>query len=280
MSKCLSEEKKQRKKDSGFRNLRRFARPSTLYPQPLVIARDTRHATRLAAFVCLVLLIVFSMPDPCSADVYVYDAVAVQGEEVRLKAETRGTVFIKGGELVEFFVDDASLGKNLSGGDGAAYRFYKASRPGLKSIRAVSRNLAGTGFLLVLKPAAGVVAVDVEGSLLQEGFLSPGRPESRKALESIARRFPLIYLQSGQTSLKAVRYWLQQNEYADAPLLPWDDGAFFDALAKKGLKIRAVIGAPVVIESAARHKPEAFSFEPVKGAVRLKSWKEMEEKLK
>jgi hypothetical protein len=263
VSECLSEEKKERKRDSGFR--------SFLF---------TLGARRFAAFVSFSVLIILVMPCPARADVYVYDAVAVQGEEVRLKAETRGAVFIKGGELVEFFVDDASLGKNLSGGDGAAYRFYKTSRPGLKNIRAVSRNMAGTGLLLVLKPAAGIVAVDVEGSLLQEGFLSPGRPESRKALESIAKRFPLIYLQSGQTSLKAVRYWLQQNEYADAPLLPWDGGDFFDALAKKGLKIRAVVGAPGVIESAARHKPEAFSFEPVKGAVRLKSWKEMEGHLK
>jgi hypothetical protein len=220
------------------------------------------------------------MPCPSSADVYIFDAVAVQGEEVRLKAETRGTLFIKGGELVEFFVDDASLGKNLSGGDGAAYRFHKASRPGLKNIRAVSRNKAGYGFLLVLKPGAGFVAVDVEGALLLEGFMSPGRPDSRKAVESLAKRYPLIYLQSGETNLKAVRYWLQQNEYADAPLLPLDGGTVFDALAKKGLKIRAVIGGPAVIEHAARHKAQAFSFEPVKGTVRLKSWKELEEKLK
>jgi len=233
---------------------------------------------RLSA--CLLVLPLLLFSSPIQADVYVYDAVALQGEEVRLKAETRGTVFIKGGELVEFFVDDASLGKNLSGGDGTAYRFYKASRPGLKNIRAVSRNMAGTGFLLVLKPGAGVVAVDVEGSLLQEGFMSPGRPESRKALESVAKRYPLIYLQSGETNLKAVRYWLERNEYTGAPLLTWDGGTVFDTLTKKGVKIRAVIGGPVVIESAVKHKPEAFSFEPVKGAVRLKSWKELEEKLK
>lgn len=230
---------------------------------------------------CLLSLLSYHvLPAASHADVYVHDMVALQGEEVRLKAETRGTVFIKGGELVEFFVDHASLGKNLSGGDGAAYRFYKASSPGLKDIRAVSRNMAGTGFLLVLKPGAGVVAVDVEGALLQEGFMSPGRPESRNAVKSIAKRYPLIYLQSGETNLKAVRYWLQQNEYADAPLLPWDGGTVFDTLVKKGVKIRAVIGGPVVIESAVKHKPGAFSFEPVKGAVRLKSWKELEEKLK
>jgi hypothetical protein len=229
---------------------------------------------------CLLLIPIFLFASPIQAEVFVYDAVAVSGEEVRLKAETRGTVFIKGGELVEFFVDDASLGKNLSGGDGAAYRFYKASRPGLKNIRAVSRNMAGTGFLLVLKPGASVVVVDVEGSLLQEGFMSPGRPESRKALESIAKRSPLIYLQSGETNLKAVRYWLQQNEYADAPLLSWDGGTIFDTLAKKGVKIRAVIGGASVIESAARHKPETFSFTPLKGTVRLKDWNELDGKLR
>jgi hypothetical protein len=233
---------------------------------------------RLSASLFLIPILLFA--SPIQAEVFVYDAVAVSGGEVRLKAETRGPVFIKGGELVEFFVDDASLGKNLSGGDGAAYRLYKASRPGLKNIRAVSRNMAGTGYLLVLKPGAGVVAIDVEGSLLQEGFMSPGRPESRKALESIAKRYPLIYLQSGETNQKAVRYWLQQNEYADAPLIPWDGGTVFDTLAKKGVKIRAVIGGAAVIESAARHKPEAFSFTPLKGAVRLKDWKELDGKLR
>jgi hypothetical protein len=140
--------------------------------------------------------------------------------------------------------------------------------------------MTGTGFLLVLKPGAGVIAVDVEGALLLEGFMSPGRPESRKAVESIAKRYPLIYLQTGETNWRAVRTWLTQNEYADAPLLTWDGGTVFDTLAKKGVKIRAVIGSPVVIESAVKHKPQAFSFEPVKGATRLKSWKELEEKLK
>jgi len=217
---------------------------------------------------------------PAHADVYVYDTVAVQGGEIRLKAETRGTVFARGGELVEFFVGDASLGKNLSGGDGAAYRFYKPSRPGLMTVRAVSRGQHGTGYLLVLKPGSSLVAVDVEGTLLMEGFMSPGRPGSRDAVAALAGRYPLVYLQSGQTNLKAVRYWLDQNEYAGAPLLPWDGGAVFRELAKKGLKIHAVVGGPAVIESAFKYKPQAFSFEPLKGAVRLKSWKELEEKLK
>ncbi|HTZ38888.1 MAG TPA: hypothetical protein VMB77_01930 [Syntrophales bacterium] len=227
----------------------------------------------IASFCCLYSSIVY-------ADVYVYDAVAVQGEEVRLKAETRGTLFTQGGELVEFFVDDVSLGKNLSGGDGLAYRYYTASRTGLKTIRAVSRNTDATGFLLVLKRGAGLVAVDVEGALLLKGFLYPGRPESRQAVDSIAKRYPLIYLQTGETNLKAVRSWLKEYEYADAPMLSWDEGSLFDSLEKKGLKVRAFIGGPGAIESAARHTSQAFSFEPVKGAVRLKSWKEVEEKLK
>ena len=106
---------------------------------------------RLAAslFVIAIVLVASS----ARADVYVYDAVAVQGEEIRLKAETRGALFTQGGELVEFFVDDVSLGRNLSGGDGLAYRQYTASRPGMKTVRAVSRNAEGRGFLLVAKRA-------------------------------------------------------------------------------------------------------------------------------
>ena len=234
--------------------------------------------SRLSAL--LLALPLFLLSSPVQADVYVYDMVAIQGEEVRLKAETRGTLFIRGGEIVEFFVDDIPLGKNLSGGDGVAYRSYRAARPGLKEIRAVSRNETGRAALLVAKRGAGIVAVDVEGTLLQGGFMSPGRPGSRQAVESLANRHPLVYLQTGETHRRAVRAWLAQNEYADAPLLPWDGGALFDDLAKKGLKIRSVVGAPAVIESALKHKPQCFSFEPAKGAVRLKSWEELGEKMK
>ena len=218
----------------------------------------------------------FLCPPVVSAGVYVHDAVAVQGEEIRLKAETRGKVFARGGELVEFFVGDDSLGKNLSGGDGVAYRFFRPSRTGLKTVRVASGAESGTGYLLVLRPGAALVAVDVEGTLLMEGFLSPGRPGSRDAVAAVAGRYPLVYLQSGQTNLRALRHWLDRNEYAGAPLLPWEGGAVFRDLDKKGLKIRAVVGGPAVIESAARYRPQAFSFEPLKGAVRLKSWKELE----
>jgi len=236
---------------------------------------------RLSACFFLISALSILVPAPAiHADVYVFDAVAVRGEEVRLKAETRGTLFTRGGEIVEFFVDDVSLGKNLSGGDGAAYRFYRASRAGLMDIRAVARNSTGRGTLLVVKPGSGVVAVDVEGTLLQGGFMNPGRPGSLQAVAAIAKRYPLIYLQTGQTNWRAVRAWLTENEYADGPLLPWDGGAVFKDLAKKGLKVRAVVGGPPVIESAFRYKPQAFSFEPVKGATRLRGWKELEGHLK
>jgi hypothetical protein len=228
----------------------------------------------------LAILLLHGFPPVAGADVYVYDAVAVQGEEVRLKAETRGTLFTQGGELVEFFVDDVSLGKNLSGGDGLAYRHYTASRPGMRTVRAVSRNAEGTGYLLVVKRGASVVAVDVEGALIFKGFMFPGRPESRQALESVAKQYPLIYLQTGETNPRAVRHWLNEFEYAGAPLLPWDGGSLFALLEKRGIKLHAVIGGPAVIESAARHKPQAFSFDPVKGAVRLKNWKDLEGQLK
>ena len=100
------------------------------------------------------------------------------------------------------------------------------------------------GVLLVLKTGAGVVAVEiVEGALLRKTACRPGRPESREAMKKI-RRDPLIYLQSGQARQRRHEEWLQDNEYADAPVLPWDGGACSSRSPQMGLKIRAVVGNP------------------------------------
>jgi len=101
-------------------------------------------------------------------------------------------VFIRGGELVEFFVDDLSLGKNLSGVTG---RLTGSTRlpAGLKTIRAVSRNSIGRGTLLVVKPGSGIVAVDVEGTLLQGGFMNPDAREpagNGRGLEATSTDLP------------------------------------------------------------------------------------------
>jgi hypothetical protein len=214
------------------------------------------------------------------AGVVVYDAVAVVGKEVRLKAETKGTFFRKGGELVEFFVDGKSLGKTLSGGDGEAYRSFTPAITGLLEVSVKSGSDEDEGVLLVLKKGAGIVLVEIIGGLAEKSTPPMGRPGSREAMKKLLARYPVVYIQSGNIDIAATRKWLDDNEYPEAPVLPWDGGALFKPITAMGLHIRALVGNPEFIESATKWKPEAFSFEPMKGTVRLRHWKEMEEKLK
>ena len=54
----------------------------------------------------------------CLSAVIVYDNVTTVGTPVFLKVYTKGRIFADGGRLVEFFLDNNSFGKNLTGGDG------------------------------------------------------------------------------------------------------------------------------------------------------------------
>lgn len=237
-------------------------------------------AARLIAFSVFALSILLVTPIPSSAGVVVYDAVTVVGREVRLKAETKGTFFRKGGELVEFSIDGKSLGKTLSGGDGEAYKSFTPAKAGLLEVSVKSGSDEDGGVLLVLKKGAAIVLVEIIGGLAEKSTPPAGRPGSREAMKKLQFRFPVVYVQSMNIDIAATRKWLDDNEYPEAPVLPWDGGALFKSIAAMGLNIRAVVGNPEFIESAAKWKPEAFSFEPMKGTVRLRHWKEMEEKLK
>jgi|WetSurMetagenome_2_1015567.scaffolds.fasta_scaffold05589_8 hypothetical protein len=238
-----------------------------------------RNASVCLISVCLIAPLYF-VSSPARADVVVYDAVAVVGKEVRLKAETRGTFFRKGGELVEFFVDGKSLGKALSGGDGEAYKAFTSAKTGLLEVSVKAGSDEDEGVLLVLKKGAAIVFVEIIGGLAETGMPPTGRPGSREAMKKLQARFPVVYVQSSNIDIAATRKWLDDNEYPEAPVLPWDGGALFKPITGMGLNIRAVVGNPQFIESAAKWKPQSFSFEPVKGVVRLRHWKEMEEKLK
>jgi hypothetical protein len=228
----------------------------------------------------LIALLFFVFPSVVSAGVVVNDAVAVVGREVRLKAETKGTFFRKGGELVEFFVDGKALGKTLSGGDGEAYKSFTPAKTGLLEVSVKCGSDEDAGVLLVLNKGAGIVLVEIIGGLAEKSTPPAGRPGSREALKKLLARYPVVYIQSGNIDIAATRKWLDDNEYPEAPVLPWDGGALIKPMTTMGLRIRAVVGNPEFIESATKWKPEAFSFEPMKGTVRLRHWKEMEEKLK
>ena len=225
----------------------------------------------------LALILLFSVES--YAEVVFYDSVCLKDEKIMLKAVTKGKIFTKGGQIVEFSVNGKSIGKSLSGGDGAAFKEFRAEKSGLHKVSVVSGKDKDSGFLLSLKKGAEIVFIDVEGSIFQP--LS-GRPvkDSRKAIKAIAKRFPIVYLQAGILDIRALKKLLKENEFTEAPLLQWRDGNVFEEADKKGLKIKFVIVGKTVIESAKEFKPKAFSFDEVEGAEEVKDWEELGKKMR
>jgi len=235
----------------------------------------------LVSFICsTILLCIF--PAIALSDVIVHDMVVPQGEEVMLRAETRGKILSKGGELVEFFVDGKSIGKTLSGGDGFAFRQFTPIKTGLYRITVTVKSGVGegNGLLLSLKKGTKIVFVDVEGSLLKKPFSKEPKQGSQKAIKEFNRSFPVVFLQTGFIGVKALKTWLKEYKFIELPVIPWKQGALFDDIHEKGFKIKAIIGSGAVIESAKGYKPLAFSFEGVEDAKEVKDWEEIGKKLK
>ncbi len=226
-----------------------------------------------AAIVCM-------SPARAWSRVIVDDIVVIKGQKVMLMAETKGKVFRKGGELVEFLVDGKSIGKNLSGGDGVAYKAFTPVRTGLHKIRVTSDEGEDTALLLSLRKGSGIVFVDVEGCLLETSFSRKAREGGQEAVKEINKRSPVVFLQRGLFGVDFTQEWLRKNEFMELPVVPWRKGAIFDEVAEEGLEVKVVIGAPKVIESAREHTPLSFSFEQMEGAEWVGSWEEISKKLK
>lgn len=232
----------------------------------------------LATFIFYTIL--FSMfPASALSGLTIHDMVVPKGKEVMLRAETKGGLFSRGGEVVEFFVDGKSIGRSLSGGDGFAFRQFTPLKTGLHRITVRSDRGEGEGSLFALRKGSRIVFVDVGGSLLERFSIKP-RHGSQKAIEEIRRRFPVVFLQTGFLSKRTIEAWLKKNEFMELPLVSWRGGAIFDEMGEKGFRIRAIIGSPGVIKSAEEYKPMAFSFEEAEGVVKVKDWEEIIRKLK
>ena len=68
---------------------------------------------------------------------------------------------------------------------------------------------------------------------------------------------------------------MKENKLSQLPVLPWEQGAIFDEIVKKGLTIKAIIAAPKVIESARNHNPLSFCFDPAENATKVRNWEEI-----
>lgn len=204
-----------------------------------------------------------------------HDLVAVQGRKVTIRIETRGKLFAKGGEIVMVSINGKSVGNVLSGGDGFAFSHFTPLKTGIHRIAAKSGAEEGSGLLLSLKKGAGIVFVDVEGSLVEGPFSMKPRSDSREGIREINRKFPVVFVSSGMAGTRALKAWLKENGFPELPIVPWDGGQIFEDIHEMGLLIRTIIGSPEMITSARQYRPSAFSFTASEGAREVKDWEEM-----
>jgi hypothetical protein len=239
-----------------------------------------RKSVRVLALSIFLGILFCVFPVSALSGVIVDDTVVLKGRKVMLRAETKGRLFSKGGEVVEFFVDGKSIGRTLSGGDGVAFKQFSPMNTGLHQISVRSGADEDTGLLLSLKRGSCVVFVDVEGSLIEGLFPPRPRQGSQKAIEEIHKRFPIVFLRTRFVSVKAVKELLEDYGFIRLPVVKWREGAIFDEIAEEGLRIKAIIAAPRVIESVKGLKPLAFSFESVKDAEEVEGWEEISRKVR
>ncbi len=224
------------------------------------------------------IFLLFLLPTYAISDVIVQDMVVPQGKEAMLKAEVKGRFLGKGGEVVEFFVDGRSIGRSLSGGDGFAFKQFVPLKSGIYQIKVRSSKNEGKGLLLSLKRDSRIIFVDVEGSLL-ERFSEKPRKGSQNIIRKINKKYPVVFLQTGVLSTKAIKIWLKKNDFLNLSVIPWGQGIVFNEITEKGFKIKSVIGGPYVIESAREFKAPAFSFVDIEGSVEVKDWEEIGRRL-
>ena len=210
--------------------------------------------------------------------VIVYDRVTTVNTPVYLKVLTKGRIFADGGRLVEFFLDDKSLGKNLTGGDGYGYRKYVPQRAGIIKVRATSDGESDNGIVLVMKKSEKAILIEIEGGFKDAVVSDIAAGAGRQAVEELQKKYRVIYL-SRNTGVRMARTWLDEMEFPDAPLLRWKGAQTLSALKKKGIQLYAIIGAAGVIKAAADHIDKRYTFDTSQKGETVRDWHELMTKL-
>jgi hypothetical protein len=223
-------------------------------------------------------LLVALMPVCASAGVVCYDSLAVRGSAVMLKARTKGRFLSAGGKLVRFYVEEASLGQTLSGGDGVAYMEFVPQRKGPLHVKAATGDEEDTCLLLALERGRRVVFVDVTAALMGGLFSKePVNPGSLEAIKEIMKKYPVIYMKTELLGAPYLKEWLRDNGFPESPVLEWNNGSVLRDSLQKGLKIRAVIGGPSVAAASRRYGADYICFGRECGS--RKEWNEIADSL-
>ena len=190
------------------------------------------------------MLSIVMVPAISQADVDVRDSVTVVNKPVMLSAKTKGIFLAKGGELVEFLLDDSSLGRTLSGGDGFAYMEYTPGHEGLHKLTARAGRQVDAGVLLVAGAGDAVVFIDVMGALFKDPLGRDPQAGSIEAIKGLGGKFHLVYLYSVLPGLKITRSWLLKNDFPKWPVLDIRGGRTVSRLEEMGLRVHALVLGP------------------------------------
>ena len=236
---------------------------------------NLRKKLRLALLIagCLILTGTRSL-----AAVIVFDQVSTIGTPVYLKVLTKGRIFAAGGKLVEFYIDDKSIGKNLTGGDGYGYRKFIPRRKGIIKVRATSNGESDSGLLLVMKKSDKAVLIEIEGGFKDALISDIAAGANRQAVEMLIKKYRVIYL-SRYTGTRTARSLLEEMEFPDAPILEWHGEQTLNALKEKGVKLYAIIGPASVIGAAEGHIDKRYTFDENQKEQTVKDWQEVMERL-
>jgi len=229
---------------------------------------------------CICVFLLISANAGLSA-VIVYDQVTTVGTPVYLDVLTKGFFFAEGGRLVEFYLDDKNVGKNLTGGDGHGYRKYTPERAGMIKVSGRSEGEIGSGLLLVMKKGEKAVLIEIEGAF-KDAFISQiAAKANRRALEKLIEEYRIIYISRYGRYIGTQRSkdWLNEVEFPDAPVLAWRGPQMLAALKARGINLYAIIGSADMISQAAEQIERRYTFEQTQNGQTVTDWEEIIELL-
>jgi hypothetical protein len=211
--------------------------------------------------------------------VIVFDRVTTVGTPVYLKVLTKGRIFPKGGQLVEFYLNKKTFGKNLTGGDGYGYLKFTPKRPKMITVEASSNGERGSGLVLVMKKDEKAILIEIEGGF-KDAYLSEiAAGASRKAVKALMQKYRIIYL-SRYTGIQMSKNWLNEERFPESPVLRWRGPKILSALKEKGVNLYAIIGSAGLIAEAADEIEKRFTFDQTEKGQKVTDWDEVIELLK
>lgn len=222
----------------------------------------------------LLLSIVFIHASHSHGEVIVFDRVTTIGTPIFLKALTRGKLFSQGGKLVDFYIDNNHIGRNLSGGDGYAYLKYLPQEIGIKRIEARTDTYSSQGLMLVTEKNKEMILIEIMGGLRETILKNRAMEYSKTAVKTLSDKYGIIYL-SRKFVTAYLKKWLEQENFVQSPVLPWSGPELLKTLEENGLRLHALIGSAELLSEASEHIENRYSFQETEEGKTVEDWKEI-----